>query len=574
MRRLLSLLIAAGCLFVLAPTGLAHGAPYFSPTEPLNEARFGAGVAALPDGRVLIAGGIFQAGPTGSAVIYDPQSGSFIPTGSIGTFAGPTAASPLPNGRVLVTSGTLAEIYDPATGAFSPTGSPLVARQNVAAAPLPDGRVLMVGGHIYPDYYSSAEIYDPETGTFSPTGSMSVPRSAATAAPLPDGRVLVAGGVSVNAGPALASAEIYDPDTGTFSATDSMEVARSWTTSAPLPDGRVLVAGGFNGAVLASAEIYDPATASFSFTSSMGSPRYGPFAAPLTNGRVLVAGGSIGFGAISVTEFFNTEPEAETTNVEFNDQAVGNSTASLPVTITNRGSSRMSISGPVAIGGANPGDFSVVSNRCSGRSLNFGASCRVWVTATPAAVGLRVASLTLPSNSVVPIDADLIVVGTPLPEGTTGTTGPTGGTGPTGPTGDTGPSGPTGLTGPTGPTGPTGAKGPRGPAPGISFASRAFRGLKAGPSRLATVTCPRGTGGCRVYRAGASWRGIRRATSLRVTLNPVVRPGRATAVKVTLPPKLARKLRARSNRGRVAVTVGVKTAAGRVLLSRRLLALG
>ena len=571
MRRLVGFFLAVGFLFFGALPGLAQGAPYFSPADPMSENRFGAGIAPLPDGRVLIAGGEGQPSTLSSAVIYNPLTGTFTPTGSLGTFSGIAAAAPLPSGRVLVTSGTEAEIYDPATGTFSPTGSPLVARRNVAAAPLPDGRVLMIGGHIYPNYYASAEIYDPATGTFSPTGSMSGPRSAATAAPLPDGRVLVAGGTFANGSAALATAEIYDPATGTFSPTDSMEVARSYAAAAPLGDGRVLVAGGFNGAVLASAEIYDPATGTFSFTSSMGSMRYGPFAALLANGRVLVAGGSVGSGAIGVVEFFNTDPEARTTNAEFGSQVVGESTATLPVTVTNLGSSGMTISGPATVAGANPEDFTVISNRCSGRRLFFGQTCRIWLAATPGDEGLRTGSLILPSNSVEPIEADLIVEGTPFPVGPTGETGasgPTGNTGDTGPTGNTGPTGPTGGSGPTGPKGPQGDRGPRGPAPHVAFVARIFRSLQPGTRTVATVTCPKGTGGCTVHRARASWRGYSRGRSLPVTATRRIRPGRTARIKVALPAGLAARLRTRDRRGHLVLTIGIRSSSGKKVLRR------
>lgn len=572
MRRLVNVLLAAGFLFALAQPGLAQSAPYFSPAGSLNEGRFGAGIAPLPDGRVLIAGGEGQPSPLSSAVIYDPAAETFSPTGSIGTFSGVNAAAALPDGRVLVTSGTQAEIYDPAVGNFSPTGSPIVPRRNVAAAPLPDGRVLMVGGHIYPNYYASAEIYDPATGTFSPTGSMSVPRSAATATPLRDGRVLITGGFYDNGSPALASAEIYDPATGTFSPTGSMQVARGWSASAPLPDGRVLVAGGFDGGVFASAEIYDPATENFSFTASISSPRYGPFAALLTNGRVLVAGGSIGLGAIAVTALFNTDPEARTTNAQFGSQVVGESTAALPVVVANRGSSSLTVSGPAAISDANAGDFEVQKNNCSGRTLDFGETCRVWVGATPQDLGARTATLSLPSNSSVVITASLTVTGIPQPAGPTGETGVTGATGPT-VTGPSGPTGATGLTGPSGPSGtsgPTGATGPKGPAATVAFASRAFNSHRAGHRVVATVRCPVGTDGCSITGIRAGWHGTKSSVRLRARAPRRLAEGGSGKVSVVISGSLASRLRALDRPGRLSVTVTAVTGNGRVTRERRL----
>lgn len=556
----------------------AAASPFWSPTGSLGTARSYTTAAPLPDGRVLVAGGLVSPTALSSTEIYNPATGTFSSGPTMGTGRYGAAAAPLPDGRVLIAGGidgsgtalSSTEIFNPATGSFS-AGQPMsTPRFAPVAAPLPDGRVLIAGGGSQTEILGSAEIYDPATGTFSPTGSMGTARYGAAGAPLGDGRVLIAGGASTSN--LLSSAEIFDPETGTFSPTAPMANVRDVPAAASLPDGRVLLAGGSGGPALSSAEIYDPAAGNFSPTTSMATARWAAAAAPLPGGRVLIAGG--GPGATSSAELFNTDPQARTTNAEFGEQPVNEPSASQPVTVTNVGSSRMTVSGPPVIGGANPGDFTVVANRCSGRSLDNGQSCRVWVVATPGATGLRVASLTLPSNSAVPVEGDLIVEGTPLPDGPTGLTGPTGGTGPTGPTGGTGPIGPTGLTGPTGPSGPTGARGPRGPAPGITFASRAFRNLEAGPSKLATVTCPRGTGGCRVFRAGASWRGIRRSTSLKVTVHPVLDQGGSSRIKVTLPPSLARELRTRKYRGRVSLTIGVRTAAGRVVVSRRMLALG
>jgi deoxycytidylate deaminase len=266
----------------------------------------------LTDGRVLVAGGVAHFDVTlASAELYDPKTGTFSPTGSLTTARGFHTATRLADGRVLFAGGNphqwdfygpffaSAELYDPQTGTFSPTGSLATARNLHTATLLLDGRVLITGGNDTFDHaVASAEVYDPKTGTFSATGSMATARGFHTATLLADGRVLITGGGSAGWTPDhfVASAEIYDPKTGTFTATGPMTDARALHTATLLDDGRVLMTGGFNnyntgGTSLASAELYDPKTGKFTATGPMADARTFHGAALLSDGRVLVTGG-------------------------------------------------------------------------------------------------------------------------------------------------------------------------------------------------------------------------------------------------------------------------------------------
>jgi hypothetical protein len=221
----------------------------FSPTGSMADTRYDDTATLLEDGRVLIAGGYYD-GPTGSATpgrasaeLYDPRTGEFSPTGALTTPRAGNTATLLPDGRVLIAGGIGADLYDPKTGSFSSTGSTVSRRYFHTATMLLDGRVLLAGGQGDGPALTSTELYDPETGRFTPTGSMALDRAHSTAALLPDGRVLIAGGGSSVSGN-TATAELYDPATGAFRSAGSMSVARSWHTATSLRDGRVLIAGG------------------------------------------------------------------------------------------------------------------------------------------------------------------------------------------------------------------------------------------------------------------------------------------------------------------------------------------
>ena len=148
-----------------------------------------------------------QTNPSGSAELYDPQSGTWAATGSMTQPRGAHGAAMLPDGRVLVAGGWAggpmgdvvrgAEIYDPATGQWTRTGDLITARTDLTLVAVRDGTVLAVMGTDSGDFMTSvsaAERYDPASGTWSPAGDTGFAGSWHTATLLPDGRVLVVGG--------------------------------------------------------------------------------------------------------------------------------------------------------------------------------------------------------------------------------------------------------------------------------------------------------------------------------------------------------------------------------------------
>ncbi len=129
-------------------------------------------------------------------------------------------ATLLPNGKVLVAGGieaaavsASAELYDPASGTWTTTGSLNAARDYHTATLLANGKVLVAGGSEASSSQVSAELYDPASGTWTTTGSLHNARYYHTATLLPNGKVLVAGGTNTSSG-YLDSAELYDPASG------------------------------------------------------------------------------------------------------------------------------------------------------------------------------------------------------------------------------------------------------------------------------------------------------------------------------------------------------------------------
>jgi hypothetical protein len=171
-----------------------------------------AGAALLDSGRVLIVGG-GGAGEPASAVLFDPQRGTFVAAGAmaIPQESGFTLTR-LTDGRFLIVGGwddtgnviSAAQIYDPITDRFTRTGSLPAPRTRQSAALLADGRVLVVGGwDAGEDALTEGDdafIYDPATGAFKPTASLTVQRLAPFVVTLAAGRVLVAGSQCWNQG--------------------------------------------------------------------------------------------------------------------------------------------------------------------------------------------------------------------------------------------------------------------------------------------------------------------------------------------------------------------------------------
>jgi len=150
--------------------------------------RSGHTATLLPDGKVLVVGGVHSIEhsiePVASAKLYDPESGTWSATQGLVEPRSGHSATLLPNGSVLVAGGMTsestsgsgghellasAELYDSASGTWSATASMVDARQAHTATLLPDGSVLVAGGNGFRSppggvVLASAELYNPGSG--------------------------------------------------------------------------------------------------------------------------------------------------------------------------------------------------------------------------------------------------------------------------------------------------------------------------------------------------------------------------------------------------------------------------
>jgi hypothetical protein len=218
----------------------------FVAVSPMITPRNWAGVAVLPDGNVLMAGGYpsGQDAATGSAELFHPQSLTFAPTGTMGTSRSMPSLAVLPDGRVFVSPGEsrmTVEVFDPRTGAFSGAGTMSDYGFGDAIA-LSDGRVVVIGGTSL-SRRGFVEVWDPRSLTFSPL--IELAGSVRSATLLDDGRILMIGGEPSN------WSGIFDPTTGRT--TSTARFTRAWHPKATrLADGRVLIVGGLTDGILRS----------------------------------------------------------------------------------------------------------------------------------------------------------------------------------------------------------------------------------------------------------------------------------------------------------------------------------
>jgi hypothetical protein len=206
-----------------------------------------------------VVGGIVHGAISRSVLIFDPRKPAWR--------AGPPTLSPhaqqnalaLPDGRVLIAGGYRgkAEVYDPKTVTWTEVGGPDVLAHPILAF-LGNGDVLLATGvNNVGQTFSSTSLFDPKTDRWSSAAPMATGRDSPIGAELRDGRVLVAGGAANRQ--VLRSGEIYNGRSNRWAPAAPMRHARSAASALLLRNGRVLVCGGSRyGTVLRSCELYHP----------------------------------------------------------------------------------------------------------------------------------------------------------------------------------------------------------------------------------------------------------------------------------------------------------------------------
>jgi hypothetical protein len=159
-------LIAGGATTYFGEAGsVTASAEIFNPHSnswrviaPMSHPRYVGGAALLNDGRVLVAGGWYATTSSDpshqTAEIYDPATDRWTAAAPMANARAEFGLVALPDGRVLAAGGVdpgykvqaSSELYDPTTGLWQLTGSLGVATVWPAMQALPDGRVLVAGG--------------------------------------------------------------------------------------------------------------------------------------------------------------------------------------------------------------------------------------------------------------------------------------------------------------------------------------------------------------------------------------------------------------------------------------------
>ena len=264
-------------------------------------------VVTLPDGDILVTGGLSINGPTSTTEIFDVQQMKWKPGPTMISKRVGHTATLLDDGTVLVTGGetgmgttSSAELLNLSIGASISLPSMYFARSAHSAAKLVGGMVLVTGGSDWvTGEWKQAELFDPASHSWKPAGNMAYPRIFFGLQKLESGMAVAISG-DIN-----GTSELYDPSSNSWTGTAKMNEKRYGAGSIELVDGGILAAGGMvDSTTLQSTEIYDPSSNSWSPAAPMIHPRAHFSLNQLSNGSVLAAGSWDSMGISGTSEVF------------------------------------------------------------------------------------------------------------------------------------------------------------------------------------------------------------------------------------------------------------------------------
>jgi len=280
---------------------------------------FCSGHTFLPDGRLLVTGGVVS-GTTGDAraVLFNPSTGSWSSAGPMAQGRYYPTTTALPSGEILAVSGndenrhvvTIPEIWNGSTWRRLTTASlsipgPFYPAMFVA----PSGKVFLAG---FPQTSQYLDVTG--TGAWRTVGDRNVAdRRLGSAVMYAPGKILYAGGGD----PPTRSAEVIDLNLGSpaWRSVPGMQFARRQMNATLLADGQVLVTGGTSGpgfndvtSPVFDAELWNPATESWKTMARESVVRtYHSTALLLPDARVLSSGSGEGGGV----SFANSQLSAQ-----------------------------------------------------------------------------------------------------------------------------------------------------------------------------------------------------------------------------------------------------------------------
>lgn len=255
---------------------------------PMTQTRIAHTATKLPDGRVLLTGGsssfiltpptstnylpIFQSAIS-TAEIFDPATNTFSPTANTMSAARfGHAAIVLPNGNVLISGGVRAgqtsfgglgiplyaltcDLFNPTTNTFTQIAGHVIPRVVHSLNLLPNGQVMAIGGAggTLVVSLASTEFFNPSTNTWTsgpalppfpgfPTGTTSL--GLHTTTNLPNGDLYIAGGAAGAVGlfQGVTVALTYNSTSG-FTVRSALPSPRQAHTADWTPEGLLLIGG-------------------------------------------------------------------------------------------------------------------------------------------------------------------------------------------------------------------------------------------------------------------------------------------------------------------------------------------